>query len=49
MQSTLLRVSGIFRTGIEAVDSNIVHLPLPVAQSLLGLPDHQVTQIALRP
>ena len=47
MQSTLLRVSGIFRTGVEAVDSNIVHLPLPVAQTLLGLPGHQVTQIAL--
>ena len=29
IQSTLLRVGGIFRTGVEAVDSNIVHLPLP--------------------
>jgi len=47
IQSTLLRVSGIFRTGVEAVDFNIVHLPLPVAQNLLGLPGHQVTQIAL--
>jgi putative ABC transport system permease protein len=47
MQSTLLRVSGIFATGIQAVDSNIIHLPLPLAQSLLGVPDHQVTQVAL--
>ena len=47
IQSTLLRVGGIFRTGVEAVDSNIVHLPLPAAQNLLGLPGHQVTQIAL--
>ena len=47
IQSTLLRVGGIFRTGVEAVDSNIVHLPLLVAQNLLGLPGHQVTQIAL--
>ena len=45
MQSTLLRVSGIFRTGIQAVDTNIIHLPLPVAQTLLGVPDHQVTQV----
>ena len=29
MQSTLLRVSGIFRTGIQAVDAHIIHLPLP--------------------
>ena len=47
MQSTLLRVSGIFRTGIQAVDANIIHLPLPVAQTLLGVPDDQVTQVAL--
>lgn len=47
MQSTLLRVSGIFSTGLQAVDSNIIHLPLPVAQTLLELPEHQVTQVAL--
>ena len=36
MQSTLLRVSGIFRTGLQAVDANIIHLPLPVPlQTLL--------------
>jgi putative ABC transport system permease protein len=47
MQSTLLRVDGVFRTGIQAVDAGVVHLPLPVAQTLLGVPDNQVTQVAL--
>ena len=47
MQSTLLRVSGIFRTGLQAVDANIIQLPLPAAQALLGVPDGQVTQIAI--
>jgi putative ABC transport system permease protein len=46
MQSTLLRVSGIFRTGIEAVDTNIIHLPLSVLQTLLGAHD-RVTQVAI--
>ena len=47
MQSTLLRVNGIFRTGMETVDADVIHLPLPVAQTLLGVPDNQVTQVAL--
>ena len=47
MQSTLLRVSGIFRTGLQAVDANIIHLPLPAAQTLLGVADGQVTQVTL--
>jgi putative ABC transport system permease protein len=47
MQSTLLRVDGVFRSGIQAVDAGVVHLPLPVAETLLGVPDHQVTQVAL--
>ena len=47
MQSTLLRVSGIFRTGLQAVDANIIQLPLPAAQTLLGVPDGQVTQVAI--
>ena len=47
MQSTVLRVSGIFLTGIQAVDTNIIHLPLPVVQTLLGVRDHRVTQVAL--
>jgi putative ABC transport system permease protein len=45
-QSTLLRVSGIFRTGIEAIDAHIIQLPLPEAQALLGVPD-RVTQVAV--
>jgi putative ABC transport system permease protein len=47
MQSTLLRVSGIFSTGLRAVDATIIHLPLPAAQSLLGVPDGRVTQVTL--
>jgi putative ABC transport system permease protein len=47
MKSTLLRVSGIFRTGIQPVDAAVIHLPLSVTQTLLGVEDQQVTQIAL--
>jgi putative ABC transport system permease protein len=46
MQSTLLRVSGIFRTGIQAIDAHVIHLPLPVAQTLLGVPG-RVTQVTV--
>jgi ABC-type lipoprotein release transport system permease subunit len=46
MQSTLLRVSGIFRTGIQAVDAHLIHLPLPEAQTLLGAPD-RISQVAV--
>jgi ABC-type lipoprotein release transport system permease subunit len=46
MQSTLLRVNGIFRTGVQAIDAHIIHLPLAVAQTLLGVPD-RVTQVAI--
>ena len=47
MQSTLLRVSGIFRTGLQAIDANIIQLPLPAAQALLGVTGDQVTQVAI--
>jgi putative ABC transport system permease protein len=47
VQSTLLRVSGIFRTRLQAVDANIIHLPLAAAQTLLGVADGQVTQVTL--
>ena len=47
MQSTLLRVSGIFLTGLQAVDANIIYLPLPAAQTALGVADGQVTQVAI--
>jgi ABC-type lipoprotein release transport system permease subunit len=46
MRSTLLRVSGIFRTGVEAIDAHIIQLRLPEAQALLGVPD-RVTQVAV--
>jgi ABC-type lipoprotein release transport system permease subunit len=46
MQSTLLRVSGIFRTGIQAVDAHVIQVPLPEAQALLGVTD-RVTQVAV--
>jgi len=46
MQSTLLRVTGIFRTGVQAIDAHIIQLPLPEAQALLGAPD-RVTQVAV--
>ena len=46
MQSTLLRVSGIFRTGVQAVDAHVIQLPLLDAQALLGAPD-RVTQVAV--
>jgi ABC-type lipoprotein release transport system permease subunit len=46
MQSTLLRVTGIFRTGVQAVDAHVIQLPLPEAQALLGVTD-RVTQVAV--
>jgi ABC-type lipoprotein release transport system permease subunit len=47
MNSTLLRVSGIFRTGLQAIDANMIYLPLSTAQALLGVTDDRVTQVAL--
>lgn len=47
MQSTLLRVNGIFHTGLQAVDASIIHLPLPAVQTLLGVTDGCVTQVSL--
>lgn len=47
MQSTLLRVTGIFRTGLQAIDANMIYLPLSAAQALLGVSDGQVTQVTL--
>jgi ABC-type lipoprotein release transport system permease subunit len=47
MQSTLLRVSGIFRTGLQAIDANMIYLPLSAAQAQLGLTGGQVTQVTL--
>jgi putative ABC transport system permease protein len=47
MQSTLLRVTGVFRTGLQTIDANIIQLPLAAARTLLGVRDGQVTQVAL--
>jgi ABC-type lipoprotein release transport system permease subunit len=46
MQSSLLRVSGIFRTGVQGIDANIIQVPLPEAQALLGVPG-RITQVAI--
>ncbi len=46
MQSTLLRVTGIFRTGLREIDAYTIHLPLSEVQALLGAPD-RVTQVAI--
>jgi len=46
MQNALLRVTGIFRTGIQAIDAHVIQVPLPEAQSLLGVPG-RVTQVAV--
>jgi ABC-type lipoprotein release transport system permease subunit len=46
MQSSLLRVSGIFRTGVQGIDANIIQVPLAEAQTLLGVPG-RITQIAV--
>jgi ABC-type lipoprotein release transport system permease subunit len=46
MQSTLLRVTGIFRTGVQAIDAHVIQMPLPEAQALLGVPG-RVTQVAV--
>lgn len=46
MRSTLLRVDGIFRTGVAAIDAHIIQLPLPELQALLKVPD-RVTQVAV--
>ncbi len=47
MHSTLLRVVGIFKTGLEGIDANFIQIPLPSAQTSLGVADNQVTQVAL--
>ena len=46
MQSTLLRVTGIFRTGVQTIDAHIIQMPLPEVQGLLEVPG-RVTQVAV--
>jgi putative ABC transport system permease protein len=47
MQSTLVRVTGIFSTGLTAMDGNLIYLRLPATQTLLGIPDRQLTEIVI--
>lgn len=47
LQSRLLHVSGIFRTGLQGIDANMIYLPLPAAQTMLGVTSAQVTQVTL--
>jgi putative ABC transport system permease protein len=46
MKSALLRVSGIFRTGLQAIDAHVVQMPLSEAQGLLGATE-RITQVAV--
>jgi ABC-type lipoprotein release transport system permease subunit len=46
MRSTQLRISGIFRTGVQTVDAHVIQMPLPEAQTLLGVPG-RITQVAV--
>jgi ABC-type lipoprotein release transport system permease subunit len=46
MKSALLRVSGIFRTGLQAIDAHVVQMPLSEAQGLLGA-TKRITQVAV--
>ncbi len=46
MQSSLLRVSGIFRTGVQRIDAQVIQLPLTEEQTLVGVPG-RVTQVAV--
>jgi ABC-type lipoprotein release transport system permease subunit len=38
VEGQLVRVAGIFRTGIQEMDEGLVHIPLETAQSWLGSP-----------
>ncbi len=44
LESQLVRVEGIFRTGIPEVDRGVVHLPLATAQGWLGM-EEDVTSV----
>lgn len=46
IHSALLRVRGIFRTGVREIDRYIVHASLRRTQEFLGVPD-QVSQVAI--
>jgi ABC-type lipoprotein release transport system permease subunit len=46
IRSSLFRVSGIFQTGLRAVDAYVIHMSLADTQSFLGATD-SLTQIAI--
>jgi ABC-type lipoprotein release transport system permease subunit len=46
-RSLLLRVRGIFRTGVRALDGGVIYLSAAVLRAPLGVADGDVTQVAL--
>ena len=46
MHRALFKVTGLFQTGLRAIDTHLVHLPLLTAQTWLGAAN-QVTQLAI--
>ena len=49
IQGQLVRVVGVFRTGLPEVDEGLVHIPISVARSWLGAGDAATTVGALLP
>ncbi len=49
IQGQLVRVVGVFRTGLPEVDEGLVHIPISVARSWLGAGDATTTVGALLP
>jgi putative ABC transport system permease protein len=43
----LCRVVGIFETGLEEIDSYVIHIPLPFIRGVLSLPPDSATQISI--
>ena len=49
IQGQLVRVVGVFRTGLPEVDEGLVHIPISIARSWLGAGDAATTVGALLP
>jgi ABC-type lipoprotein release transport system permease subunit len=45
--SGLVRVAGIFETGVDEVDKYVVIVPIDYMRGLLGYKDHEATQVAI--
>jgi ABC-type lipoprotein release transport system permease subunit len=43
VEGQLVRVAGIFRTGIQEIDEGLIHIPLGIARDWLGTPDALTT------